>query len=67
MNQVCFGREHTTISNDLHIVPDILEDHYHCRMEYAKNRCDPSTRLPAMDEQCRRWQQCLYRPMWVGK
>ncbi|KAI7878742.1 hypothetical protein K492DRAFT_238348 [Lichtheimia hyalospora FSU 10163] len=46
---------------------DILEDHYHCRMEYAKNRCDPSTRLPAMDEQCRRWQQCLYRPMWVGK
>lgn len=54
-------------SNDLYTCLDILEDHYHCRMEYAKNRCDPSTRLPAMDEQCRRWQQCLYRPMWVGK
>ena len=35
-------------------------------MEYANNRCDPSTRVPAMDELCRQWQQCLYRPMWIG-
>ncbi|KAI9314857.1 Di-sulfide bridge nucleocytoplasmic transport domain-containing protein [Dichotomocladium elegans] len=46
---------------------NLLEEHFQCRMKYAKNRCDPSTRLPAMDELCRQWQQCLYRPMWVGR
>ncbi|KAI9246493.1 Di-sulfide bridge nucleocytoplasmic transport domain-containing protein [Phascolomyces articulosus] len=45
---------------------DRLDEFLNCQMEYASNRCDPSTRVPAMDELCRQWQQCLYRPMWIG-
>ncbi|KAI9488726.1 Di-sulfide bridge nucleocytoplasmic transport domain-containing protein [Zychaea mexicana] len=45
---------------------DRLDEFLNCQMEYANNRCDPSTRVPAMDELCRQWQQCLYRPMWIG-
>ncbi|KAL1931946.1 hypothetical protein VTP01DRAFT_9002 [Rhizomucor pusillus] len=46
---------------------DRLEEHYRCRLEYMRNRCDPSTMLPAMEAQCQQWQQCLYHPIWIGK
>ncbi|KAI8149796.1 Di-sulfide bridge nucleocytoplasmic transport domain-containing protein [Fennellomyces sp. T-0311] len=45
---------------------DRLDEFLNCQMEYANNRCDPSTRVPAMDELCRQWQKCLYRPMWLA-
>ncbi|KAI9305933.1 Di-sulfide bridge nucleocytoplasmic transport domain-containing protein [Cunninghamella echinulata] len=44
-----------------------LERYFICSQEYDRNRCHPSTRLPAMEEECRQWQQCLYTPAWVGK
>ncbi|CAO3608737.1 unnamed protein product [Cunninghamella blakesleeana] len=44
-----------------------LERYFICNQEYDRNRCHPSTRLPAMEEECRQWQQCLYTPAWVGK
>ncbi|ORZ02748.1 Di-sulfide bridge nucleocytoplasmic transport domain-domain-containing protein [Syncephalastrum racemosum] len=44
-----------------------LDEHFYCSTEYTRNECDPSTRVPAMDDMCREWQKCLYRPLWVGR
>ncbi|KAI7863882.1 Di-sulfide bridge nucleocytoplasmic transport domain-containing protein [Spinellus fusiger] len=46
---------------------DQLEHYFHIQEQYEINRCDPSTRLPDLQEQCRLWQRELFRIVWVGK
>jgi hypothetical protein len=32
-----------------------------CARHYRENRCDPSTRVPAVDKACRGWETCMNR------
>ncbi|KAI8391806.1 Di-sulfide bridge nucleocytoplasmic transport domain-containing protein [Radiomyces spectabilis] len=46
---------------------DMLDETIHCNKLYAANMCDPSTRRPHMEDQCKTWEQCIHRPMWIGR
>ncbi|KAI8382454.1 Di-sulfide bridge nucleocytoplasmic transport domain-containing protein [Blakeslea trispora] len=46
---------------------DLLADQLYCQYQYDINRCAPHTRLPAVQNLCREWEQCMYRPMYVSK
>lgn len=32
-----------------------------CSRHYMDNRCDPATRIPAMQETCSMWERCMRR------
>ena len=39
-----------------------------CTHEYKENRCDRSTRVPAMEVVCNNWEKCMQRdPLKVGR
>ncbi|KAL9537561.1 hypothetical protein MBANPS3_011667 [Mucor bainieri] len=46
---------------------DMLTDQMYCREQYDINLCGPATRLPAVKDLCRGWEQCMMRPLSVGK
>ncbi|KAK4512925.1 uncharacterized protein ATC70_003635 [Mucor velutinosus] len=46
---------------------DLLTDQLYCREQYDANLCGPNTRLPAVKDLCRGWEQCMMRPLSVGK
>lgn len=46
---------------------DLLTDQLYCREQYDANLCGPATRLPAVKDLCRGWEQCMMRPLSVGK
>ncbi|KAF1800505.1 Di-sulfide bridge nucleocytoplasmic transport domain-containing protein [Mucor lusitanicus] len=46
---------------------DLLTDQLYCREQYDANLCGPATRLPAVKNLCRGWEQCMMRPSSVGK
>eukprot|EP01006_Ploeotia_vitrea_P034882 TRINITY_DN65816_c5_g2_i1.p1 TRINITY_DN65816_c5_g2~~TRINITY_DN65816_c5_g2_i1.p1 ORF type:complete len:489 (-),score=164.31 TRINITY_DN65816_c5_g2_i1:56-1390(-) len=40
---------------------DIVKDIALCAREYRENKCDPATRLPAMQKECDAWERCMER------
>ncbi|KAI5480483.1 nucleus export protein Brr6 [Pseudohyphozyma bogoriensis] len=39
-----------------------------CARDYVNNRCEPATRIPAMEARCSGWEECMGRePVVVGK
>ncbi|OMJ17076.1 Nucleus export protein BRR6 [Smittium culicis] len=39
-----------------------------CSKKYLENKCDPLTRVPAMETECRNWEACMNRdPILVGR
>ncbi|EER07145.1 conserved hypothetical protein, partial [Perkinsus marinus ATCC 50983] len=63
----------TTISADINEKMSIYSDEVmdqisQCSRDYRENRCDPSTRVPAVEQACRTWEQCMARdPVLVAK
>ncbi|KAF4693042.1 hypothetical protein FOZ60_012033 [Perkinsus olseni] len=62
-----------TISSDINEKMSIYSDEVmdqisQCSRDYRENRCDPSTRVPAVEQACRMWEQCMARdPVLVAK
>ncbi|KAI8907170.1 Brl1/Brr6 domain-containing protein, partial [Gorgonomyces haynaldii] len=55
-----------TIQHDLRIKQfefqqEITHQIHECTHQYLKNRCDPETRVPAMELQCLEWQRCMQK------
>lgn len=47
---------------------EILSENNACTKHYMDNKCDPSTRVPAMQNQCIEWEKCLQRdPLAVAR
>ncbi|KAF8330434.1 Di-sulfide bridge nucleocytoplasmic transport domain-containing protein [Cantharellus anzutake] len=47
---------------------NILREMAHCSKQYLDNRCEPSQRVPHMEETCRAWEECMHRdPSAVGR
>ena len=47
---------------------EIMHEIEICSRNYYENRCEPETRIPAMEAQCNLWTQCMERnPMLVGR
>ena len=47
---------------------EIMIDMAACAQHYTKNRCDPPTRVPAMESVCEGWSNCMKRdPARVGR
>lgn len=46
---------------------DLLGNQIYCQEQYHANRCGPNTRLPAVQDLCRNWEQCMMRPFSIGK
>ncbi|RXK36372.1 hypothetical protein M231_06338 [Tremella mesenterica] len=47
---------------------EVLQEISECTNLYLTNRCDPSTRVPAMDGPCRAWEICMNRdPTILGR
>ncbi|KAF4658104.1 hypothetical protein FOL47_008151, partial [Perkinsus chesapeaki] len=62
-----------TISADINEKMSIYSDEVmdqisQCSRDYRENKCDPSTRVPAVEQACRMWEQCMARdPVLVAK
>jgi disulfide bond formation protein DsbB len=47
---------------------DVMEQIAKCSRDYRDNRCDPSTRVPALISACQSWEECMTRdPHLVAK
>ncbi|KAJ1726493.1 hypothetical protein LPJ61_005149, partial [Coemansia biformis] len=47
---------------------EILQEISSCSKQYLDNRCDPLLRVPAMEQACRAWENCMHRdPTRVGR
>lgn len=47
---------------------DILAEMAICAQNYRENRCDPSTRMPALETICNNWERCMNRdPRALGR
>ena len=47
---------------------DVMEQIAKCSRDYRENRCDPSTRVPALFAACQSWEECMARdPHLVAK
>ncbi|KAJ2752963.1 hypothetical protein IWQ56_006668 [Coemansia nantahalensis] len=47
---------------------EILQGISSCSKQYLDNRCDPLLRVPAMEQACREWENCMHRdPTTVGR
>ncbi|KAJ1963120.1 hypothetical protein GGI12_002237, partial [Dipsacomyces acuminosporus] len=47
---------------------EILQEIAACSKQYSDNRCDPDMRVPAMEQACRAWENCMRRdPTKVGR
>lgn len=47
---------------------DIMAEMAICARSYAENRCDPATRLPALETVCNNWYKCAHQdPARVGR
>lgn len=47
---------------------ELQQEIMHCSEMYIANRCEPATRVPAMEGQCKSWEFCMNRnPKVVGK
>lgn len=47
---------------------EILQEIAQCTQAYVTNRCEPSTRVPAMEAACSAWETCMNRdPKVVGR
>lgn len=55
------------ICTNMRVYADLLTDQMYCREQYDANLCGPATRLPAVKDLCRGWEQCMMRPFSIGK
>jgi hypothetical protein len=47
---------------------ELQQEIVHCSQMYMANRCEPSTRVPAMEAQCKAWEFCMNKnPKVVGR
>ena len=47
---------------------EVMEQIAKCSRDYRENRCDPSTRVPALISACQAWEECMGRdPHLVAK
>jgi len=47
---------------------EVMEQIAKCSRDYRENRCDPSTRVPALISACQAWEECMTRdPHLVAK
>lgn len=47
---------------------ELQQEIMHCSEMYIQNRCEPSTRVPAMEKMCKDWEFCMNRnPKVVGR
>ncbi|KAJ2391691.1 hypothetical protein H4S02_001198 [Coemansia sp. RSA 2611] len=47
---------------------EILHEIATCGKQYRDNRCDPLMRVPAMEQACQAWENCMHRdPTKVGR
>jgi hypothetical protein len=47
---------------------EVMEQIARCSRDYRENRCDPSTRVPALVAACQAWEECMARdPHLVAK
>lgn len=54
------------IENKVHLFSkDVIEEIAKCSQDYRENRCDPSGRVPAMEQACRTWEACMNRDPYV--
>ena len=72
MMYVLYG-VYATIKNDIDErammeSSEIFAEMTACTHEYKENRCDRSTRVPAMEVVCNNWEKCMQRdPLKVGR
>lgn len=45
----------------------MLDEKMSCQQAYAKNKCSPNTRLPAIINLCVNWEKCIHEPITVSK
>lgn len=49
-------------------ITDILAEMAVCAQNYRENRCDPSSRAPALESVCNNWERCMNKdPRSVGR
>jgi hypothetical protein len=46
---------------------ELLGNQFYCQQQYNLNRCSPDTRLPAIVNLCREWEQCMFQPLSISK
>ena len=47
---------------------ELQQEIMHCSEMYIQNRCEPGTRVPAMEKMCKDWEFCMNRnPKVVGR
>lgn len=47
---------------------EMQQEIMHCSQMYVANRCEPATRVPALEPQCKAWEFCMNRnPKVVGR
>ncbi|KAI5180973.1 hypothetical protein NEOKW01_1214 [Nematocida sp. AWRm80] len=52
------------IKNDIYIRRAVIEEENNykieeCKREYLINKCAPETRVPALEQQCKEWEECM--------
>jgi hypothetical protein len=63
----------STVQHDLSAaaaaeVSKVISEMGACADHYTRNRCDPQSRIPAMEEMCRQWEVCMNQnPEEVGR
>lgn len=45
---------------------DIRSEILQCAKAYVDNRCEPETRIPAMEGKCARWEECMGQEVVVA-
>lgn len=55
---------YSAVVNDINIeasnkMRDIMHEIAICNEEYRRNHCDPTKRVPAMENMCQNWQRCM--------
>lgn len=61
---------YATVQNDIYnkiqlFSDEVVEQIGRCSRDYQENRCDPAVRVPAMEQACRAWEQCMNRDPYV--